>query len=259
MSESIAPYKTGKIRAASIHLAVSATIGTLAGMLVFMLWYPFPYHTLLGVSHLFALLLIVDVVMGPLLTAVVYSPNKSSTELSRDIGIIAVLQLAALLYGLHTLAIARPIQLAFEADQFRVVRQIDVADPAFDALPSSLRPALWRGPGLIGVRITRPGDPDYLRSLELSLSGLTAAFRPSHWVPYDVQRPAVRARARAVSTLRAKHPEHAALIAEALVDTGLPENRLGYLPMRAERGGDWVVLLRLDDAEPVGYLPLDGW
>ena len=254
-----APRWNAAARVCFRHLLVSLGVAGLAAALVFGLWYPAPYDQMLGGRDLFLLLLTVDVVCGPLLTLIVFNPAKPRGELWRDIGVIVALQLAALGYGLHTVTQARPVHLAFEFDMFRVVRAVDFDVSHLEAAPLELRPAPWRGPGLIGVRIVRPGDPDYLRSLEKSLSGLPAAFRPDHWLPYDAVRSTIQARAKAIGTLRAKHPEQATLIDQTLARTGYAENQLGYLPMMAERGGDWVVLLRLDDTTPVGYLPLDGW
>ncbi len=53
-----------------------AFIAALAAALVFLVWYPSPYSTLAGGTGLFLLIVSVDVVMGPALTAVVASPGK---------------------------------------------------------------------------------------------------------------------------------------------------------------------------------------
>ena len=82
------------------HLILSALVASLAAAVVFGLWYPGAYSALAGGRSLFLLLIAVDVVCGPLLTTIVYSPAKPRSELIRDIGIIVGLQFAALVYGL---------------------------------------------------------------------------------------------------------------------------------------------------------------
>ena len=74
----------------------------LAAALVFGLWYPYPYREISGGRELFFIIVAVDVVMGPLLTFAVFNRKKPLKELKRDLGVIVLLQLAALGYGLWT-------------------------------------------------------------------------------------------------------------------------------------------------------------
>ncbi|WP_313056119.1 hypothetical protein [Pseudomonas lopnurensis] len=92
-----------RIKAFLMHLAVSAVIALLAVLLVFHIWYPAPLHEALGVTHIFLLLLLADVILGPLLTLVVFKIGKKT--LIMDLAVIACLQLAALAYGLWTVAL----------------------------------------------------------------------------------------------------------------------------------------------------------
>ena len=100
--------------AAGIHFICSAVVAGLAAGLVFGMWYPYPYRELAGGRELFLLVVAVDVVCGPLLTAVLFNPAKSREELWRDLSLVAVIQLIALGYGLHTVWQARPLFLAHE-------------------------------------------------------------------------------------------------------------------------------------------------
>src|SRR5689334_16943960 len=64
-------------RAALVHLGLSALVGLATAAIVFGLWFPFPYRNLAGGQHLFLVLVGVDVVCGPLLTAILFNPLKS--------------------------------------------------------------------------------------------------------------------------------------------------------------------------------------
>ena len=61
-------------KASGIHLLASSGIALLAAVVVFLVWFPYPYRELVGGQFLFWVLVGVDVVCGPLLTAVLYNP-----------------------------------------------------------------------------------------------------------------------------------------------------------------------------------------
>jgi len=100
-----------KFKAALIHLSLSVVlIGALALMVIY-LWYPFPLYKITGVIEPAKLLVLVDVIIGPLLTFVVYKHNKKYLKL--DLSIIAILQIAALSYGVHTIYQGRANLIVF--------------------------------------------------------------------------------------------------------------------------------------------------
>ena len=66
--------QTSRIKAASIHFGLSVLLAVLAAFLVFIVWYPYPYRDISGGRDLFLLVVVVDVVMGPLLTLTVFNP-----------------------------------------------------------------------------------------------------------------------------------------------------------------------------------------
>lgn len=53
-----------RIKAFILHLAISSIIALAIMVVVFYLWYPAPLHTAVGVTQVFLVLLVVDVVLG---------------------------------------------------------------------------------------------------------------------------------------------------------------------------------------------------
>lgn len=106
------------------HLAISLGIAGIVVWLIFWEWYPSPLHKALAVTDIFLLLLAVDVVLGPCLTLLVCKAGKKN--LYFDLAVIFSLQLAALGYGLWTVAQARPAWLVFNVDRFDLVQVIDI-------------------------------------------------------------------------------------------------------------------------------------
>ena len=255
----LSPRFAAALRASGKHLLISVLVALAAAALVFRVWYPSPYHQLCGGQELFLLLVGVDVVCGPLLTLVAFNPAKSRGELWRDLGVIGLLQVASLAYGLHSVALARPVHLAFEGDRFRVVTVADLDLATLPEAAPALQSLSWTGPRLLGVRLARNDDPEFLRSIQQSMQGLHPAFRPGRWVDYAQQLDDVRIALRPLSALRQRHPDQAARLDAAIRATGLPEDRLGYLPLIAGRHDDWVVIVDRHEAQPRAWLPLDGW
>lgn len=241
------------------HLVASMAVALCSAVLVFSLWYPYPYGELAGGRELFLLLITVDVICGPLLTFIVYSPRKPRGELWRDIGVVIVLQLAALGYGLSSVMQARPVLLAFEGDRFRVVSVADIQTNDLDEAPDNLRRLSLLGPKLIGVRLASPSDREYLQSIQLALEGQHPSFRPSRWMEYQDQRQNVIDNAKPLAELRQRYPDQQALIDSSVREAGITEQALGYLPLVAYRHNDWVIVVDLDNAQPKAFLPLDGW
>lgn len=241
------------------HLLGSLLVVTIAATLVFGLWYPFPYRYISGGLELFWLVVGVDVICGPLLTLVLFSPKKPRAELVRDLGMVGLIQLSALTYGLWTVVAARPVFLTFEADRFRVVTAADI-DPV--VLPDALdefRALGYKGPKVIAARTPRPKDPDYMQGIQLSLQGFGPALRPSTWRSYASFADAVLAKARPLALLKARYPESLAEIDAAINDTGLLEKEIAYLPVQGRHDVFWVALVALNDARVLGFIPLDGY
>ena len=97
-----------RVTAASLHFLASAAIGVFAGLLIFLVWFPSPYASMAGGASLFLLLVSIDVILGPVLTAVASSPGKPLPELRRDILVIVLVQAAAFSYGVYSISLSRP-------------------------------------------------------------------------------------------------------------------------------------------------------
>lgn len=246
-------------RVAWRHLLFSGVVALAVAALVLGLWYPFPYRQLSGGLELFWLVVAVDLACGPLLTLVLFSPYKRRAELMRDLGLVALIQLAVLLYGLWVAALARPVWLVFEADRFRVVSAAEISPGDLpEALPELRRPSM-SGPRIIAARIARPGDEDFLHSLSLSMQGLHPALRPGAWRLYAEFRSDVLAKAQPLVALGKRYPERGKDIEETARRSGAATDNIGYLPVQGRHDLSWIALVAMDDARVIGFLPLDGF
>lgn len=249
------------LKATLKHLVASVLVAALCAGLVFGLWYPCPYGKLAGGFALFGLMVTVDVVCGPLLTLVVFNPKKPRSELVRDVGVVVLLQLAALAYGVYSAAQARPIFLAYEGNRFRVVSMADVDTSKLSlALPEFQSPG-YTGPKLVGTKLTEATDPNFKESITLSMQGYHPSFRPERWVSYESLLSQLQESLQPIATLKTKHPDATAQIVDALKKNNLKDDEAGYLPLDAEKANpaDWVVIVERSSGQPKAFLPLDGW
>lgn len=247
-----------RLRAASIHLALSAVVASLAAFLVFGLWYPRPYGEISGGSELFRLVVVVDVVLGPLITFAVFNRAKPLKELRRDLAIVVCLQLAGLAYGLWSVQQARPVYLVHEIDRFRVIHQSDIPLELLDRAPPGLAEMPWAGPTLLGLRPFRD-DNERVEFTMAALGGVHLGARPDLWRPYAASHQDVLASARPVATLKARFPDAAAEIDTLLAKAGVREPQAVYLPLIGRKAEGWSVLLDASTAAVIGFLPLDSF
>jgi hypothetical protein len=245
-----------RITSAGIHLLASACVAAVAAAVVFFVWYPTPHAALAGGLSLFGLLVGVDLALGPVLTAVVASPNKPSAEFRRDLAVIVLVQLSAFGYGVYSIAAARPVHMVFEVDRFRVVSVPEIDTASLHDAPPGLQSLPWSGPTLIAAVKPAKAD-DQLRSMVLSLAGVQLSMVPRNWRDYATHADEVWAAARPVKALTDKYPASAPDVAKIAASAGQTPDALRFLPLQS-RQLVWVVLLAAPGARPVGYLPLNG-
>lgn len=246
------------LRAAGWHLLGSVLVAAVAAGLVFGVWFPYPYRELVGGRELFLIVVAVDVVCGPLLTLVLFNHLKSRRELMLDLSLVALIQLAALAYGLFTVVQARPVYLAFEVDRFRAVTVADVQHDKLRPELGGLQVIGWGGPRVIGVR-TPKDNQEMMESLDLSLGGIDPSVRPDWWVPYEEVRSRVLAKAQPLSQLRAKRPEQKSLIDAAVAESGSQESQLVWLPITSFQSTGWVAVVDKTTADIKSFAPVDGF
>lgn len=248
---------TGRLKAAGIHLAISLAIAILAALLVFLVWYPYPYREISGGRELFFIVVAVDVVMGPLMTLAVFNNLKSRMALRFDLSLIAVLQLVALVYGLWTVAVARPVHLVFEIDRFRVVHAIDIPPEFLNRAPLELRQMSMTGPTLLSVRDFKDSNESFEATMA-ALQGAALGARPDLWQPYEKAKSQILARAKPLAELKARFPANKNEIDSALQAAGHVPIGVGYIPM-VGRQTFWTVLIDLRTAEVLAFVPIDSF
>ncbi|ANB18536.1 TfpX/TfpZ family type IV pilin accessory protein [Dokdonella koreensis] len=242
-------------KAASIHLCISLAIGLIAALLIFGVWYPPPYAQAAGASHLVLLLLGVDLLLGPLLTLVVFKAGKKSLRF--DLSVIALVQIAALVYGLSIVVRARPAFIVGADDRFTLVSayEVDAADLA-DGRAPLFQSASWTGPRLVAVQ--RPTAEEEKKALTDDLfRGKDLEYLPRHYVDYEQEAPNLASRGRPLAELRNK-PGGSAVLDAWLERSGRKEADAVYVPLRSSTSG-LAMILEPRSGKLLDVLPIDPW
>lgn len=251
------PNLAERARAAGVHLFLSLTIAGLAALLVFWLWYPYPYREISGGRELFLIVVAVDVVLGPLVTFAIFDRRKSRAHLRADLAVVVLIQLAALAYGLWTVFVARPVHLVFEFDRFRVVHAIDVPAELMDKKPPGLQAMPWTGPTLLSVRPFKNAAEKFDATMA-AFAGADLAARPDLWQDYRSAVPDVLQVAKPIQQLKERFPQRVPDIDAVVRSTGADPKTLVYVPM-VGRKTFWTVLVRPGSGEVAGFLELDSF
>jgi hypothetical protein len=136
----------------AVHLGISLVIFAVLGYLIVFHWYPDFFFASDGGWQGVRIVALVDLVLGPLLTLIVYKAGKPSLKF--DLTTIAVIQAVALTAGVWVVYTERPIAMVFSDGSFTSMsaddyREVDQALP--DLAPFAGNPA-W-------VSVVLPEDP----------------------------------------------------------------------------------------------------
>lgn len=235
-------------QAAATHLLISVAIAAAVITLMLGLWYPGPLFEAAGGTGMLYILVGVDVILGPLLTLIVFKSGKRSLKF--DLAVIGLVQIAALVYGVYIVFLARPAFIVFVKDRFELVTtvELDPIELAKAKYPQFSAPG-WSGPQLAA---TDPPDDPQERSklLDAALAGFDLQHFPRYYVPYAERTKQVLDKAETVARLRVSEPVSAKVVDAYLASSGVREDEVRALMMRTRFA--WIVVL----LDPKTALPL---
>ena len=113
-----------RVKAALLHLLISVFVFSIFLWLVFFIWYAYPFNITQGVAEIVYMMAGIDIVLGPLLTLIVFNTAKKSLRF--DLSVIGFVQIAALVYGGYTIYSERPAWVTFATDRFEVVGLFEI-------------------------------------------------------------------------------------------------------------------------------------
>jgi hypothetical protein len=244
-----------KLLAFVVHFALTLLVAAGAAALIFLVWFPDPFQTMVGGTRLFVLIVGCDLALGPLISLVIYNSRKTRRSLIIDYTIVGIVQLAAVIYGIHAISQWRPVYVVFVGDRYEIVSAGDIdpvdlkaAKEPYNALPRT-------GPRLVAAQVPQ-GTEAHNKALFDALAGKDIQLVPAYYVTYESLLGKVRERAKRLGDLEKVHPESKSLIDTGVKQLGVSADQLLWLPVKS-RTGFWTALIDAKTGEPVKYLAFD--
>lgn len=239
-----------RVRGFLIHLLASLILALFSLVLVFAVWYPSPFHQVVGVTTIFLILLGVDVVLGPLLTLLVCKEGKKTLKF--DLAVIVVMQLSAFVYGINAVAKGRPVWMVFNVDRFDLVQAYEVEEHYRAAAKPEFQVLSWIGPKIVAAR--KPVDIEARNALIFeSMRGGDLPVRPDLYVPYEEELERIRSKALPLSDL--KRYNQSELVEKTVVNW---PNANAFLPLMSNLRS-MSVLINKETGGVVAVVPLNPW
>ena len=219
--------------------------------LFILFWYPFPLIQATGIYHILMLMVLVDVIVGPVLTFIVF--DKAKKNLFLDIACIVCLQLMAFAYGCWTVAEGRPIWIVFNVDRFDLVRANEVDYRRAANINKKYIEPSWIGPRWIAARLPESVDARNDLTFESIIHGIDIPQRPDLYVPLEAEQENIKSVLLPIEQLYKFNNQ-------SDVDETLKRwiNAKAYLPLRAN-AKSLVVLFPKDSAEAIAIVNLQPW
>jgi len=241
-----------KARAFAIHAALSAAVFAAVIYVVLALWFPQPYFRIDGGLAMIALAAAVDLVIGPLITLLVYRPLRRDNAI--NFAMIAFLQAAALTWGVQVLYSQRPLYVAYVGGPVRTFFPVTEALIRSTPPAAELRARLKGHPPLVFIPLS--SDPAQARAMLMSaLMGGPSLLSSTHlWLPIEGRALAtVIEETRDRAALEALAPDAGGLIDEFLAERGVRFEEFAFVPMRG-RYSSALLALRKSDGTVAGVV-----
>lgn len=240
-----------KINFFLFHLMISLLVSFFVLGWIYWIWYPFPLASAVGVIHLFFMMLVIDVIIGPILGFIVYKDGKKTLKF--DLSIIILIQITALIYGVFSIEQGRPVWLVYNVDRFELIKKNEVIeDHIKEALPQYQQTS-WLKPQLVAVEFAKDAN---IRSNDMfaeALSGISIAQKPERYVPLEKVKLQIQQRAQVLSLLNefnAKEDINTIIKKYPQADS--------WVPLKAN-AVDMVVLINKEKGEVVKIVDLRPW
>lgn len=229
-------------RAFTIHLLISVLIAGSVAAVLFLVWYPPKLLGFAGAEGLLLLMAGIDIVVGPLLTLIIFKAGKKGLKF--DLALISFAQAAFLAYGVWTSWQSRPVFIVSVYGTLEVVFANNVLpdelakakDPQYSSLP-------WGKARLVGTRLTDDQESD---AVFTAVSGRDIAMRQELYAPYESSKQQLLDRAETYQSVIEVEPK----LADRLKQYQSEWPTAKIAKVYSKRGMAYM-LIDADTAEPI--------
>jgi hypothetical protein len=242
-------------KASFIHLLISiAIVGSVAAYIIYF-WYPFALMPMAKADKLLGLVGGIDLIVGPLLTLIVYKTGKASLKM--DLTVIALVQAAFLSMGLYTMFQSRPVFLVASSKTFDLVFAPDISPArlAQARIPRFQTLSITK-PQLVGVKM--PTDSD--AQSRIMNSAFTGAgdlqTMPEYYVEYQEMIPEILANSFPLLAGKNASEQAVGIMREAAKNYGKNPDDVHFMHLGSARGFA-VILVDAKTGQVIGPVNVD--
>jgi len=247
-----------RLHAFLIHLSLSALIAFTVILAAVLIWYPDYLIDATGAKKIFWMIIGIDVCIGPILTFVVFDKEKGDKKLSRDLASIFAVQVIALVYGMYTVTVARPVYMVYAVDRFELVQANEISSQNLNnATQEEFKKLPWLSPQWVSALM--PDDTEEQNDILFNAidTGADLAQLPKYYADYSFSVGEIIKRALPLKELIDKNKDKSSEV-KALLEKYPDESKFGFLPMSA-RKQHLSVVVNLNTGQPIEISALSPW
>lgn len=155
---SILAKRPGTGVAFAIHMGLSLLAFSTLVLIMVLFWFPGELFFVDGGWEGLKLVAMVDLVLGPALTLILYKPGKP--KLAFDMSMIAAIQIGALAYGFYTTHSQRTVAVVYADNNFATLSARDHKAANAQLAELNLEPTTVSAAGLLSVPLRVTPQPD---------------------------------------------------------------------------------------------------
>ncbi|MEM1435910.1 MAG: hypothetical protein AAGG11_17765 [Pseudomonadota bacterium] len=213
-------------QAFGIHLAISLAIFVALMGLVILVWYPQFFFVTDGGWPGVRIIVLVDLVLGPLLTLIVFRAGKPGLKL--DLTLIGLFQAICLIAGTYVVYEERPIALVYSDGQFNSMTRAELL--ANDVNPAVLDQFPGREPKWLMVALPKDPSAQTIIRREALAAGRSTAFLSDFYRPFDAAHPLVADDEEPLAELEKQDDKYSNALGSFLAQQGYEAEALRFYP-----------------------------
>lgn len=237
-----------KLKAAAFHLAASGLLVSLYLAIVHFQWYPYPFFIIENTWEVIWLIIAIDLVLGPLLTLIVYRPNKPNLKF--DLSAIILIQLSALSWGAWTTFDVRPAYVVFDNGRATILNHKEVSRKAIE--DPRLLQSNRAGPQLVFLRPANSQE-EFKEQMDLAFAGTDPIYQEKFYNAIDEHKETLLAQGIDIEKRMEEHPQLAASVKQYLQKNNRILTNVAFFLIRG-RNENSIIILSRPEAEIIGHL-----
>jgi hypothetical protein len=244
-----------KLKASLLHLSLSLVLVTLIiGTTLFFL-FPTLFIQVTDFKEVASIIISVDLILGPLLTFVVFNPEKKKRLLYLDFAVIGAIQLSALFYGAYSLFQIHPVYVTFNVDRFTIVTAKD-AEPQ-KALVEEYKISKMSAGKLAYAKMPEDQEKQNELLLNATMGGEDLEQKEEYYEPVKDNLSSIIARSLNPEKIF-KNTKERGKAKDFLMKYEDKLDTYAFLPLNSLKK-DAIIVIDKKTAEPVATLDIDPW